>query len=186
MAMLTREDVALTLIALGFYILVVQRRWILGAAVMARERGVVRRCCSDVVIPALGGGVAYRHWTYDALGTGPLSAASYVFAHPIDSLKLLFTPAEKARVWIGSFAAFALLPLALAGAAGRAAVIPRAVLVVVAELLVLPLPVLDAAGADPHVRRHRHVRAGDAAAGAALGAAARDRPAARGARGERA
>src|SRR5438128_12104958 len=64
------------------------------------------------VIPVLGGGVAYRHWTYDALGTGPLSAASYVVRHPIDSLKVLFTPATKTRVWIGSFAAFALLPLA--------------------------------------------------------------------------
>src|SRR6266581_2510157 len=63
------------------------------------------------VIPALGGGVAYRHWTYDALGTGPLSAATHVIRHPIDSLKLLFTPATKTRVWIGSFAAFALLPL---------------------------------------------------------------------------
>ncbi len=34
-AMLSREDVALTLIALGFYILVVQRRFLLGAGVMA-------------------------------------------------------------------------------------------------------------------------------------------------------
>src|SRR5579859_3970925 len=33
-AMLTREDVALTLIALGFYILAVQRRWVLGGILM--------------------------------------------------------------------------------------------------------------------------------------------------------
>ena len=33
-AMLTREDIALTLIALGLYILVVQRRWIVGALLM--------------------------------------------------------------------------------------------------------------------------------------------------------
>src|SRR5881396_1482180 len=74
-AMLTREDIALTLIALGFYILVVQRRWILGALLML------------------------------------VNAATHVIRHPIDSLKLLFTPATKTRVWIGSFAAFALLPL---------------------------------------------------------------------------
>src|SRR5216683_1633354 len=109
-AMLTREDIALTLIALGFYILVVQRRWILGAALMA-VNAVWLGALLGVVIPALGGGVAYRHWTYDALGSGPVSAASHVIRHPVDSLKLLFTPATKTRVWIGSFAAFALIPL---------------------------------------------------------------------------
>ena len=110
-AMLTREDVALTLIALGFYILVVQRRWVLGAAVMG-VNAVWFALLLGVVIPALGGGVSYRHWTYDALGNGPVSAASYVVRHPLASLQLLFSPAEKARVWVGSFAAFALLPLA--------------------------------------------------------------------------
>ncbi len=110
-AMLTREDIALTLIALGLYILVVQRRWIVGALLMVFN-AVWLGAVLSFVIPALGGGVAYRHWTYDALGTGPLSAASYVVRHPIDSLKVLFTPATKTRVWIGSFAAFALLPLA--------------------------------------------------------------------------
>jgi len=110
-AMLTREDIALTLIALGFYILVVQRRWILGALLMV-VNAVWLGALLNFVIPALGGGVAYRHWTYDALGSGPVNAASNVIRHPIDSLKLLFTPPTKTRVWIGSFGAFALLPLA--------------------------------------------------------------------------
>src|SRR5438270_3682396 len=110
-AMLTREDIALTLIALGLYILVVQRRWIMGALLMVAN-AVWLGLLLGFVIPALGGGVAYRHWTYDALGSGPVSAASHVIRHPIDSLKLLFSPATKTRVWIGSFAAFALLPLA--------------------------------------------------------------------------
>lgn len=110
-AMLTREDVALTLIALGFYILAVQRRWLLGGVLMAANAAWFALLLG-VVIPALGGGVSYRHWTYDALGSGPASAAAHVIRHPLDSLKLLFTPAEKVRVWVGSFAAFALLPLA--------------------------------------------------------------------------
>ena len=109
-AMLTREDIALTLIALGFYILVVQRRWVLGGVLMA-VNAVWLGALLNVVIPALGGGVAYRHWTYDALGSGPVSAATHIVRHPLDSLKLLFAPAAKTRVWIGSFAAFALLPL---------------------------------------------------------------------------
>ena len=109
-AMLTREDIALTLIALGFYILVVQRRWIVGSVLMVVDAAWLGLLL-NVVIPALGGGVSYRHWTYDALGSGPVNAASHVLRHPLDSLKLLFTPATKTRVWIGSFAAFALLPL---------------------------------------------------------------------------
>jgi uncharacterized membrane protein len=110
MAMLTREDVALTLIALGFYILAVQRRWMLGGILMAVNAAWFGLLLG-VIIPALGGGVSYRHWTYDALGTGPFSAASFVARHPLASLQLLFSPPEKARVWVGSFAAFALTPL---------------------------------------------------------------------------
>jgi len=109
-AMLTREDVALTLIALGLYILVVQRRWFVGVALMVLN-AVWFGLLLGIVIPALGGGVSYRHWTYDALGSGPLSALNYVVRHPLASLELLFQPAAKTRVWIGSFAAFALLPL---------------------------------------------------------------------------
>ena len=110
-AMLTREDVSLTLIALGFYILVIQRRWMLGASLMAVATAWFA-VLLGVVIPALGGGVSYRHWTYDTLGTGPVSAASSVTHHPLASLKLLFTPAAKTRVWIGSFLGFAFLSLA--------------------------------------------------------------------------
>jgi uncharacterized membrane protein len=109
-AMLTREDVALTLVTLGLYILVVQRRWVLGAAIMAVNAAWFALLLG-LVIPALGGGVSYRHWTYDALGSGPLSALSYVVRHPIASLELLFNPAAKTRVWLGSFAAFVTLPL---------------------------------------------------------------------------
>ena len=109
-AMLTREDVTLTLIALGLYMLIIQRRWIVGVAVVAAN-AVWFALLLGVIMPALGGGVAYRHWTYDALGSGPVSAATYVVRHPLASLQLLFDPATKTRVWIGSFASFALLPL---------------------------------------------------------------------------
>jgi len=110
-AMLTREDVALTLIALGVYILVVQRRWLVGATIVVLNAAWFAALLG-VVIPALGGGVGYRHWTYDSLGPTPSATVAYVLQHPVQSVQLLFTPAEKVRVWIGSFAAFALLPLA--------------------------------------------------------------------------
>ena len=110
-AMLTREDITLTLIALGLYIVVVQRRWVLGAA-LAAINVLWAALLLGVIIPALGGGVAYRHWTYLALGSGPTTAIGYVVQHPVETIRLLFNSPAKVRVWVGSFLAFALLPLA--------------------------------------------------------------------------
>jgi uncharacterized membrane protein len=63
-----------------------------------------------VIMPALAG-VAYRHWAYSALGTGPGSAVLHVIRNPIQSVELLFTPAVKLRVWIASFGSWLFLPL---------------------------------------------------------------------------
>ena len=108
-AMLTREDISLTLIALGFYIAVIQRRYILGA-VLAGLNGVWFALLLGVIMPALAGG-PYRHWTYDALGSGPITSALYVLRHPLASLELLFVPTHKTLVWIGSFLSWGFLPL---------------------------------------------------------------------------
>ena len=108
-AMLTREDVSLTLIALGFYIAITQRRLILAGALMGLN-AVWFGLLIGVVMPALAGG-PYRHWTYDALGTGPLSSLVHVLLHPWPSLVLLFTPVHKTLVWIGSFLGWGFLPL---------------------------------------------------------------------------
>ena len=106
--LLTREDMALTLAALGVYALVVQRRWRLGLAVVAICAGwfvaVLR-----VVIPAIGGG-PYLHWSYDALGPGPGSAAAHVIRHPLQSLALLLSPAEKVKTLLGLLSAWLFLP----------------------------------------------------------------------------
>jgi uncharacterized membrane protein len=107
--MLTREDTTLTLIALGFYIAVVQRRYILGVVMMGLN-AVWFALLIGVIMPALAGG-PYRHWTYQALGTGPVSSALFVLRHPIASLQLLFVPTHKTLVWIGSFLSWAFLPL---------------------------------------------------------------------------
>jgi len=109
LAMLTREDVALTVIALGLFIVVFQRRWLLGAGI-AIANGVWFVLLLDVVMPAVGG-VPYQHWTYQALGKGPLSAAAYALENPLRSLQLLVTPLEKVRVGVASFASWLFLPL---------------------------------------------------------------------------
>jgi len=108
-AMLTREDIALTVIALGLFIAVFQRRWLLGAAI-AIGNGVWFVLLLDILMPAVGG-VPYQHWTYQALGKGPLSAALYVLENPLRSLQLLLTPSEKLRVGLASFGNWLFLPL---------------------------------------------------------------------------
>jgi uncharacterized membrane protein len=108
-AMLTREDISLTLIALGLYVVVIQRRYILGAALAGLNTGWFALLLG-VVMPALAGG-PYRHWTYDALGSGPVESALFVLRHPLASLQLLFVPSHKALVWIGSFLSWGFLPL---------------------------------------------------------------------------
>jgi uncharacterized membrane protein len=108
-ALLTREDVALTVLGIGVYIAAVQRRYRLGA-VMGVGSAAWFVLLLDVVIPALGGS-AYQHWTYTGLGTGPISATLFLIEHPIKSVELLVTPFEKLRVGLGTFANWLFLPL---------------------------------------------------------------------------
>src|SRR5207237_2827852 len=94
-ALLTQEDVSLTVLMLGVYILLVQRRVPLGGTLVVLGAGWFTTAI-EVVMPALAGG-AYKHWTYQQLGTGPVSAALHVLRHPISSLELLFTPLHKVK-----------------------------------------------------------------------------------------
>jgi uncharacterized membrane protein len=108
-ALLTREDVSLTLLALGLYIILVQRRARLGGALVALGASWFASVIG-VVMPALAG-QPYQHWTYRQLGTGPVSAALHVLLHPLSSLELLFTPFHKVEVWIGLLGNWLFLPL---------------------------------------------------------------------------
>ena len=108
-AMLTREDVALTVIALGLFIAVFQRRWLLGG-VLALGNAVWFVLLLEVVMPAVGG-APYQHWTYQALGNGPLTAIAFILEHPVRSVQMLLTPVEKLRVGAASFANWLFLPL---------------------------------------------------------------------------
>jgi uncharacterized membrane protein len=108
-AMLTREDVPLTLIALGFYILIVQRRWVLGAALMALN-AVWFALLLSTIMPALAS-IPYRHWTYTALGDSPSHAVLNILRNPFKAVELLFVPVAKVRIWVGSLGSWLFLPL---------------------------------------------------------------------------
>ena len=109
-ALLTRENVALTFAAVGLYLVVAQRRWQLGLLVM----GVCLAWFAalvEVVMPAIAGG-PYRHWTYDALGNGPGGALLTVIRHPVSSLALLFNNPVKLKLWGGLLGSWLFLPIA--------------------------------------------------------------------------
>jgi uncharacterized membrane protein len=108
-ALLTRENVALTFAALGLYLIVAQRRWQLGLTVMAVCIAWFATVI-EVVMPAIAG-TPYRHWTYDALGNGPISALGFAIRHPLTSVALLFDNGTKLKLWGGLLGAWLFLPL---------------------------------------------------------------------------
>jgi uncharacterized membrane protein len=88
----------------------VQRRWRLGGALVAVAVPwflIVLKA----IIPAISG-ERYAHWEYTALGSGPGAAVRHIVTHPIDTLRLLVTPATKRTALLNLFAPWLLLPLA--------------------------------------------------------------------------
>ncbi len=108
-ALLTKEDLALTVASIAIYAAVVglRRRESLVLAAASVSWLVV---AVKAVIPWFSG-ASYVHWFYPALGSGPGSALVHVFAHPIDTVRLFFSPHAK-RIALGNLLApWLLLPL---------------------------------------------------------------------------
>lgn len=109
LGLLTREDLALTFAAIGLYLAISQRRYRLGL-------GIAAGCLAwfavmlKAVLPALAGR-AYSHWHYPALGSGPGDALVNLFAHPLETIKLFFTPREKSVALFNLFVPWLGLPL---------------------------------------------------------------------------
>lgn len=109
LGLLTREDLALTFAGIGVYLVLVQRRHRLGAALLAVSVAwfVV---AFKWLIPALAGR-SYAHWSYSGLGSGPGSAALHLVLHPLDSAKEFFTPRDKQIALFNLFVPWLGLPL---------------------------------------------------------------------------
>jgi uncharacterized membrane protein len=105
---LTREDVTLAFVGIGLYLLL-QRRWRLAAALILLSLGwfIV---AVKLVIPALADR-AYQQWYYTRLGKGPGEAAVHIVRHPIDTIRLFFTPRDKLLALFNLFAPWLALPL---------------------------------------------------------------------------
>ena len=109
LGLLTRENIALTFAAIGVFVVLAQRRWRLGAALIA-VCAAWFLAVIEVVMPAIAGR-PYSHWTYDALGPGPGSALQHIVRHPISSLALLFNNTIKLKLWGGLLGAWLFLPI---------------------------------------------------------------------------
>jgi uncharacterized membrane protein len=109
LALLTREDVALTFVGIGLFAALVQRRWKLGAGFAAVSFAwfVV---AFKLIIPAFADR-AYAHWAYSGLGPDPARAALHLIAHPLDSAREFFTPRDKRIALFNLFVPWAGLPL---------------------------------------------------------------------------
>jgi len=108
--LLTKEDLALTLVGFAAFIAFVQRRWRLGGAIAAVSIAWFA-LAYKVLIPAFAGGRAYTHWSYDALGATPGSAGRNLVLHPIRSVELFFKPHSKRVGLFNLFASWLFLPL---------------------------------------------------------------------------
>jgi uncharacterized membrane protein len=109
LALLTREDIALTFAALGLYAALIQRRWRLGLG-MAALSLVWLLAMLELVLPELAGR-PYPHWSYPALGDGPGEALVQLVAHPIESARLFLTPETKQTALFNLLAPWLFLPL---------------------------------------------------------------------------
>jgi uncharacterized membrane protein len=108
--LLTKENYALTVMAIGLYVAVVHRRFRLGLPVVA-VAAVWFVIVWQVILPAIVGGGGYKAWEYDALGSGPADALVHLVRHPIDSIELFFTPHAKRVGLFNLFAPWLFLPL---------------------------------------------------------------------------
>jgi uncharacterized membrane protein len=108
-AFLTKEDLALTIAALGVYVMVTQRRYRLGGALVGVSIPWFLLVLK-AIIPAISDR-SYAHWTYTALGSGPGDAARHLVRHPVDSVRLFVEPATKRTALVNLFAPWLFLPL---------------------------------------------------------------------------
>jgi uncharacterized membrane protein len=108
--LLTKEDLALTLLGFAAYVAIVQRRWRFGGAIAAASVAWFV-LAFKVLIPAFAGGRAYSHWSYDALGRTPSSALKNLVLHPIRAAHLFVAPHTKQVALFNLFGSWLFLPL---------------------------------------------------------------------------
>lgn len=107
--LLVKEDLAFLVLAFGAWF-GLQRRpreaLVCVAAGATWYWGVTKQ-----VIPHFAGGRPFGYWSYGQLGDSPGEALRHALTHPVQTLKLFVTPAEKVKTLAVLFGAFGFLPL---------------------------------------------------------------------------
>ncbi|GAA0980417.1 DUF2079 domain-containing protein [Acrocarpospora macrocephala] len=107
--LLVKEDMGLLVAGLGFCFLVQRGSRRLGAAFVVT--GILAAyIATQVLIPAFGGRSNY-YWAYSALGGDAQEAIVNAVLHPIETIKLLWTPPMKMQTLLLTLAPVLLLPL---------------------------------------------------------------------------
>ena len=108
--MLSKEDVSLTFLFLGIYLLLVQRRWRVGL-LLSGISVVYFWVVIKIVMPAIQGGRAYSHWTYTSLGPTPEAAIKHLIVRPWDAIRDAIAPFKKVELIGALLAPWLLLPV---------------------------------------------------------------------------
>jgi uncharacterized membrane protein len=108
LALATREDLALVVIAIGLYAVATGRRRRGSALASAAAAWFV--AVIWLVIPSISGS-SYGYWRYEALGTGVTDALARLIENPLHPLFLLVNSQVKLETLAALLAAWAFLPL---------------------------------------------------------------------------
>jgi uncharacterized membrane protein len=106
---LAKEDLALTFFALALYILVAQKRVVLGAT-LAVISLVWFSAVVWLIMPALAGR-AYSYWTFGSLGEDPEDLVAELLRSPHRAVEVLFDRWRKVQTLAALFGAWLLLPI---------------------------------------------------------------------------
>jgi uncharacterized membrane protein len=112
--LLTREDMGMLVLVLGFLRLV--RRPRTPAAVRAGAGLMIAGVAmylftTKVALPHFANDGQFAYWSYDALGKNPVSALVSIIVHPWHAIWVFFTPITKTRTLLYLIGPLALLPL---------------------------------------------------------------------------
>ncbi|GAA1496190.1 DUF2079 domain-containing protein [Paeniglutamicibacter kerguelensis] len=108
--LLVREDMGITMVAVGI-VLLFHKQWAKAGLTMAIGlAGYV--VVTSYLIPLFSPAGAFTYWQYTALGASAGAAIVFLATHPFQSIGILFNHQLKLLLWLLSFLPLALLPLA--------------------------------------------------------------------------
>ena len=108
--LLVREDMGITMVAVGI-VLLFHKQWVKAGLTMAIGLAGYL-VVTSYLIPLFSPAGTFTYWQYTALGASAGAAIVFLLTHPFQSIGILFNHQLKVLLWLLSFVPLALLPLA--------------------------------------------------------------------------